>query len=1278
MVDDTRLRKTSAKMSNFSISSLEQGPHTLPRPGEQKDHAYIKRVEELKGRNGEYDWLSSQVFPSPDSLSEPQGSSPLTSLDTERGTPSISGMSVDNRHLDNEHMLDDLEEAEYASNAASGQMDGIDHSKALSSTDVSRSARFESTPSKESAQSSYTSVDPQEPSIKLEVVATPVENQHHDEKSAKSTDSSELSPAKSTTPAPAQTPAEPSSGSHKKRRMAKGAKTRFGDFRPRTSLPTDLAHEELARQSIDAALASRLNPFVLHPQEYQLLRDHICKLHVSAYLNIRNRILRLWVRNPLVTVTPEEAAGCAYSSKWLGLAEVAYEWLVRNGYINFGCVEVPNLAEVRPHGGRPNKTRKTIVVVGAGMAGLGCARQLEGLLSHYKDVWALSGEEPPRIIVLEGRRRIGGRIYSHPLKNQNPEIIPKQLRCTAEMGAHIITGFDHGNPMNILIRGQLALHYYPLKDNSTLFDINGKAVDFRRDKMVEKLFNDMLERASAYRHRVSPPTTVEGNRDLIESGRDPQGEAGPAIGTIEQSTGNVHPQDLNEKGLEKQPGGLDKLTGKAHITTAPRQKAAPAQAAESMGWKLASSVLAYKDLDLEKVVKASEHPTLGAVMDEAVKAYQYLLDLSPQDLRLLNWHFANLEYANAANLNKLSLGGWDLDIGNEFEGEHAQVVGGYTQVPLSLLHSPHKLDLRTQKIVTRIHYAPAGAATKKCKVTCDDGATLEADHVVLTAPLGVLKQQSIAFEPALPAGKRDAIDRLGFGVLNKLVLVFDAPFWDVHQDMIGLLRDTEPPGSRAQDAYAARRGRFYLFWNCVKTAGRPVLIALMAGDAALHAETLPDSEIAAEALAQLARMFHTQTIPRPTETIVSRWGADRFARGTYSYVGARARAADYDAMALRTGRLHWAGEATCGTHPATVHGAYLSGLRAAAEVLGDLLGAVAVPEPLVPAHVKAEPEPAAAAARRPAPAVGPSSAATASTAPADAESVAAAAARSARLDAIERDILGTIEARLGPRPAAPSRAGANPFLLYSRDRWAAVRAGCDAARAASGAPGRASRDAIRAALGQAWRAEPAGRAGAVPRAHGAEPRGDAAGEGGAGGAGPGVGSRGGRGEKAVGAGAAGGVERAGGARDVGGAGGVGGRGAQGEEDERVRGWGGGGGGGGGVSVGGVYRSVGGVYVCGAFRSVGADPLDVQLHLVSHTERGGWRKNYAIIDACRLVSPIKPYDSNACSSSLASPPMHSASSFPSSTSLATVKRLPSLFAPCSILRTTPLSSRAFPL
>ena len=63
---------------------------------------------------------------------------------------------------------------------------------------------------------------------------------------------------------------------------------------------------------------------------------------------------------------------------------------------------------------------------------------------------------------------------------------------------------------------------------------------------------------------------------------------------------------------------------------------------------------------------------------------------------------------------------------------------------------------------------------------------MDADRVIVTVPLGVLKAGTIAFDPPLPEEKQQAIERLGFGLLDKVVLKFDQPFWP-DNDVIGLV-----------------------------------------------------------------------------------------------------------------------------------------------------------------------------------------------------------------------------------------------------------------------------------------------------------------------------------------------------------------------------------------------------------------------------------------------------------------------------------------------------------
>ena len=563
------------------------------------------------------------------------------------------------------------------------------------------------------------------------------------------------------------------------------------DFRPKTSIPQDLTAEEYASQCIQAAIASRLSPYHLHKGEYELLRQHINHVQITIYLHIRNGILRLWQRNPLVSVTREEAAGCAKDYRFFDVAEVAYDWLVRNGYINFGCIEVPNTI-LSPT--NPAKRQKTVVVIGAGMAGLGCARQLEGLFSQFGDKLP-PDELPPRVVVLEGRGRIGGRVYSHPLKDQSGSSLPPTKRVTADLGAQVITGFENGNPLNVLVRGQLALEYHSLKDNEVLFDSDGTVVNKERDTLVEKLFNHILDRVSAYKQRPKLSKAIEGDRELIDNGKDPTGDGGQSVAAVEANEVAVPSIETAQPAT-----GVDPLTGKP-------SNVATAEQVRELGWELKPGITGEETISLEPHGSDPQFPTLGKTMDAAVQKYQDFLSLTPLDFKLINWHYANLEYANASTVDSLSLGHWDQDDGQEPAGPHSVLLGGYMQIPRGLLLAPKLLYIKPRHIVKKIMFGLGEGNLSK--IECENGAVIEADKIVVTLPLGVLKAGNVEFKPPLPDWKTGAIKRLGYGLLNKVVLVFDEPFWDVDNDMVGVLRD---PGGEPlqQQSYEVNRGLYPL------------------------------------------------------------------------------------------------------------------------------------------------------------------------------------------------------------------------------------------------------------------------------------------------------------------------------------------------------------------------------------------------------------------------------------------------------------------------------------
>ncbi|KAI1765327.1 vacuolar protein sorting 33A-like protein [Hypoxylon sp. FL1150] len=787
------------------------------------------------------------------------------------------------------------------------------------------------------------------------------------------------------------------------------------NVRPRVSIPTDVAPQDYAHQCIAAAESSRLNPYALHQDEYLMFRNHLSHAQVTTYLNIRNGILRLWLNNPQIGVSREEAVGCAKDPRWFDAASVCFDWLVRSGFINFGCATTPSSRK------RPRRTSlkkgKTIVVLGAGMAGLGCARHLETLSEEYAKQFQELGEEPPKVVILEGRNRLGGRVYSRSLDGSKSQHLIgfKGRRHSVECGGMIITGFDRGNPLNVLVRGQMGLPYYPLRSDTTLYDANGKAVDEGRDHLVEKLYNDCLERVSDYKFKNPPSKLIEGNKDLMDEGRDSSSE--------------------------------DRATGRTHVEPGTPAALKAAYKARLMGWSLKDQVTEDHDLDLDAAAKAT-NATLGSVMDEAITQYKKIVDLTPQDFRLMNWHVANLEYSNATNYNQLSIGGWDIDAGNEWEGKHTMVIGGYQSVPWGLANMPSRLDIRRNAAVKRVFYSPDRSGS--ARVECEDGTTVNADYVVSTIPLGVLKHGNVEFNPPLPSSKAGAIGRLGYGILNKIILVYSEAFWDTTRDIFGCLRTPTSRHSLKQTEYSSQRGRCFQWFNVSNTSGIPVLIGLMAGDAGFDTEHSKNDELVAEAT-EVLRSVYGGKVPQPVHSIVTRWGSDKFARGSYSSAGPSMQPDDYQTMAKPVGNLFFAGEHTTETHPATVHGAYLSGLRAASEVIDTLLGPIEIPTPLI---LPKDSMFASQGLKRKEPSDG-------------SFPLSPRSSKQAHIDAYDAALWQHTVEQIGERPWRPQKVAASAYLLYSRASYETARKRCEEGRRPG--KGKPSPNEVRIMTSKLWK-----------------------------------------------------------------------------------------------------------------------------------------------------------------------------------------------------------------
>lgn len=281
---------------------------------------------------------------------------------------------------------------------------------------------------------------------------------------------------------------------------------------------------------------------------------------------------------------------------------------------------------------------------------------------------------------------------------------------------------------------------------------------------------------------------------------------------------------------------------------------------------------------------------------------------SAQDTRFLQYILnSHIEQEYAGSLSRLSAHWYDSDEG--FEGEDALFAKGF-EVVTDFLAEGSQIELGQE--VTEIHWrAP------EVRVVTRKGEFF-ADQVVVTLPLGVLQGGRVRFVPELPEEKRDAIGGIGMGVLNKCYLRFDEVFWPRAADWLGYV--------------SARPGEWTEWVSFKRAANFPVLLGFNAASRGRKIEAFSDEKIVGGAMETL-KVIYGPRIPAPTGFQITRWAADPFAAGSYSYnaVGATPDARVELAKSLN-GKLFFAGEATQKEHFATAHGAYFSGVRAARNI----------------------------------------------------------------------------------------------------------------------------------------------------------------------------------------------------------------------------------------------------------------------------------------------------------------------------------------------------------
>lgn len=233
------------------------------------------------------------------------------------------------------------------------------------------------------------------------------------------------------------------------------------------------------------------------------------------------------------------------------------------------------------------------------------------------------------------------------------------------------------------------------------------------------------------------------------------------------------------------------------------------------------------------------------------------------------------------------------------------------------------LEQHFSSITDQIQYQTAVKSIQyqgsKILLTTLQGQIMEADRVIVTVPLVILKNQ-ISFEPSLPSTKQAAMKAIGMDSGMKIILKFSQRFWPSN---LGSLY-----GSLVPEYWFTSFGR----------GNVAVLTAFVMGEKAEYLSKL-GSQATNTVLTELDTIFGNQIASKSfTGSVIQDWGKETYIGGAYSYpmVGGGIQMRK-DLAASVQNRLFFAGEAThFAGHSGTVHGALETGQRAVNELIKTL------------------------------------------------------------------------------------------------------------------------------------------------------------------------------------------------------------------------------------------------------------------------------------------------------------------------------------------------------
>ena len=332
---------------------------------------------------------------------------------------------------------------------------------------------------------------------------------------------------------------------------------------------------------------------------------------------------------------------------------------------------------------------------------------------------------------------------------------------------------------------------------------------------------------------------------------------------------------------------------------------------QAVGEATTEKAMAARDRIIDSLYRQAErHPrsNLAPVLAREIRKQK----LAGVNAEALSWLLGvELPLDLGASPPQLSLEGFNE--GEEWDGGPDLLIkGGASQLINKIAEGT--------KVETGVEVTSIKLGRSSVELRTRSGSVIRGDGCVVTVPLGVLKAGAIRFDPPLPAASRRAIARIGFGLLDKVFLSYDAAWWPAAANQLGTIGE---PLAKTVSVFPLSR-----------LTGTPLAVGFTGGPYAAALEKAGPSAMTTAVIERLRSGFGTSATPAASEQ--TNWRAEPFTRGSYSFLGPTASYSDRVALGKLDRRLILAGEHTSIDRPATMDGAWLAGKTAARRLASQL------------------------------------------------------------------------------------------------------------------------------------------------------------------------------------------------------------------------------------------------------------------------------------------------------------------------------------------------------